>query len=525
MKSIISLLNFFVFSLSFKFNSLTKRFVNHKSFLNSIDKSSSGIIEEITALRRKRDSLREELTNAELLLREKKETYFHGNHQEVSGDEDDIRNDDNGFNYGFLTKSMDMGVNSTLLSSSIGQDTPGTPLSAVKLSWETFSRELKALLGRNDEIIDNDNNNLKYKLTQKQYEYQKKLKMLSLSNEAIWQRERNRPAVKSPLVIKIPYYFLCYLLDKSFEDSPIERFWFLETVARIPYFSYITLIHTYETLGWWRRSTVVKRVHFAEEINEYHHLLIMESLGGNQKWRVRFLAQHAAVAYFYILLLVWALSPSLAYNFSELIEAHAVDTYTEFAESNKETLKSLPPPFVAKTYYEGPDMYMFDEFQTGVVRGSRRPIINNLYDTFLAIAGDEKAHVSTMKSCQDGQVVLSSPNTEALVLAAIGAGAITAAALNIHLNSVDININDVVDAVSDMGDMGDAIGSVQGGIDAGALLDGAATIGAGITGVAQSTVEAAAQVDEGSGAGIEEAMESTNTIIKFIQKYFPRIRL
>lgn len=36
-------------------------------------------------------------------------------------------------------------------------------------------------------------------------------------------------------------------------------------------------------------------------------------------------------------------SPFVAYNFSELIESHAVDTYTEFAEVNKELLKSLPP--------------------------------------------------------------------------------------------------------------------------------------------------------------------------------------
>ena len=39
----------------------------------------------------------------------------------------------------------------------------------------------------------------------------------------------------------------------------------------------------------------------------------------------------------------YLISPFLAYNFSELIESHAVDTYTEFAEVNKELLQSLPP--------------------------------------------------------------------------------------------------------------------------------------------------------------------------------------
>ena len=44
-----------------------------------------------------------------------------------------------------------------------------------------------------------------------------------------------------------------------------------------------------------------------------------------------------------LLLQGYLVSPFLAYNFSELIESHAVDTYTEFAEVNKELLQSLPP--------------------------------------------------------------------------------------------------------------------------------------------------------------------------------------
>jgi ubiquinol oxidase len=119
------------------------------------------------------------------------------------------------------------------------------------------------------------------------------------------------------LVIKVPYYLLCYLLDVLFDGTPVSRFYFLEVVARMPYFSYITMLHTYETLGWWRRSQKSKKVHFAEELNEYHHLLIFESLGGDQDWRVRFLAQHAAIAYYFGLILLWVLSPTLAYNFSE----------------------------------------------------------------------------------------------------------------------------------------------------------------------------------------------------------------
>ena len=46
-------------------------------------------------------------------------------------------------------------------------------------------------------------------------------------------------------------------------------------------------------------------MHFAEEWNEAHHLLIMESLGGDQAWVDRFIAQHAAVVYYVALNIMW----------------------------------------------------------------------------------------------------------------------------------------------------------------------------------------------------------------------------
>jgi ubiquinol oxidase len=121
------------------------------------------------------------------------------------------------------------------------------------------------------------------------------------------------------------------------------------------------------------------------------------------------------VAYYFILIAVWATSPTLAYNFSELIEAHAVDTYTEFAESNKELLQSLEAPAVAKEYYENADLYIFDEFQTDIPKGSRRPEVNSLYEVFLNIRDDEAAHVSTMNACQNAEVNVVSSNTEAAI--------------------------------------------------------------------------------------------------------------
>ena len=272
------------------------------------------------------------------------------------------------------------------------------------------------------------------------------LERMKLSNAKIWEREKRLPKVESPWIIEGPYYLLCKVLDLWFpENKPVQRFWFLETVARMPYFSYTTMLTLYELLGWWRRSSELRKVHFAEEWNEYHHLLIMESLGGDRRWSDRFLAQHAALVYYFGLVVVWLLSPKLAYNFSEKIETHAVATYAQFTEENKELLESLPAPEVAKKYYEAEDLYLFDEFQTTTMLNTgeivslklnsrssdegdpldplsvRRPKIETLYDVFSNICEDEKEHVGTMNACQIEGVTLGTANTiNALTALAIG---------------------------------------------------------------------------------------------------------
>ena len=168
----------------------------------------------------------------------------------------------------------------------------------------------------------------------------------------------------------------------------------------MPYFSYNTMLTVYELLGWWRRSSELRRVNFAEEWNEYHHLLIMESSeatgdGGigfwrnTRRWCITSMSCSRSGS-----------SPALAYNFSELIEAHAVDTYGQFADQNKELLRKLPAPRIAKAYYESEDLYLFDEFQTASPRSSRRPTVKTLYDVFEAIRDDEGEHVATMRECQ-----------------------------------------------------------------------------------------------------------------------------
>ena len=165
---------------------------------------------------------------------------------------------------------------------------------------------------------------------------------------------------------------------------------------------------------------------------EFHHLLIMESLGGDQPYWVRFMAQHSALAYYLALCILWMVSPTLSYKFSEMLETHAVDTYGQFVDENEDKLKQLPPSLVAVEYYTvGVSDPMFGEYQTASVtnphRGIRKPGTNlrSLYDVFVAIRNDEGDHVQTMTSCLDPNVATISPALESRVLTgmALTAGA------------------------------------------------------------------------------------------------------
>lgn len=195
------------------------------------------------------------------------------------------------------------------------------------------------------------------------------------------------------------------------DSRAYARFYALETVARVPYFAFLSVLHLYETLGWHRRADYLK-VHFAQSINELHHLMIMEELGGNARWRDRALAQHVAVAYFGVCCALYALSPRMAYGLNELVEEHAYHTYDKFLGEREAELRALPAPAVAKRYYETGDLYLFDEFQSEAVRDGdynerRRPVIETLYDTFVNVRNDEYEHMRTMQACQQPGAILS----------------------------------------------------------------------------------------------------------------------
>ncbi|KAI2503416.1 ubiquinol:oxygen oxidoreductase [Fragilaria crotonensis] len=90
---------------------------------------------------------------------------------------------------------------------------------------------------------------------------------LSLPNKAVADAEAARIAAGGGVdahPVSLALYDLgCLFLDGLFDERPIQRFWFLETIARIPYFSYVSMLHLYESFGWFR-AVELRKVHAAE---------------------------------------------------------------------------------------------------------------------------------------------------------------------------------------------------------------------------------------------------------------------
>ena len=214
------------------------------------------------------------------------------------------------------------------------------------------------------------------------------------------------------VLIRLIVSFFVFIVDVVYGKRSYARFYVLETIARVPYFSYLSVLHLYETLGFWRKADLLK-VHFAETWNELHHLLIMESLSGNRYWGDRFIAQHIAVAYYWIVVPLYILSPNYAYYLMELIENHAYQTYDDHLRTHEAELKTHAAPQVAINYYRDGDLYMFEETQFTSNRQFRRPSVDNLYDVFVNIRDDECEHVKTMQALQqpEARLTFKSPHT------------------------------------------------------------------------------------------------------------------
>ncbi|KAH8096143.1 hypothetical protein JL720_3495 [Aureococcus anophagefferens] len=161
-------------------------------------------------------------------------------------------------------------------------------------------------------------------------------------------------------------------------------------------------------------------VHFAQEVNEFHHLLVMESLGGDRRWADRFFAQHAAIIYYWVLIALWLLSPTTAYTFSSS-SRRAVDTYGEFVDANAAALAALEAPAIARAYY-GSDVFrpLLDDMRTS--ERHRAYACDTLLDVFENIRDDEQEHVATAAACADPDVVLRAPGQATSAAGALAAG-------------------------------------------------------------------------------------------------------
>ena len=204
------------------------------------------------------------------------------------------------------------------------------------------------------------------------------------------------------VVIDTVYDIICLLYPVTGSERDFARFYVLETVARVPYFAYLSVMHLRETFGDRDPGDSERmRTHYAEADNELHHLLIMESLGGNSSAVDRTLAQSMAFFYFWYVTVVYSLSEPAAYHLSELIEDHAFNTYDQFLKDHGPKLKDMPVPDIARKYYERDDPYLRDQFLTvketdGGFTSRSRPPLESLYDVFVNIRDDEKEHWKTL---------------------------------------------------------------------------------------------------------------------------------
>lgn len=121
------------------------------------------------------------------------------------------------------------------------------------------------------------------------------------------------------------------VIDFLYRNAPIQRFWVLETIARAPYFAFVSVLHLKESLGLRDLSHYyLMKEHFAQTLNETEHLIEMEHRGGADCWVDRFFAYHLVLIYYWILVVYYFIDPVSAYHLNAAIEFHATETYLDY---------------------------------------------------------------------------------------------------------------------------------------------------------------------------------------------------
>jgi ubiquinol oxidase len=179
------------------------------------------------------------------------------------------------------------------------------------------------------------------------------------------------------------------LLDLVYPNG-YRRFFVLETIARIPYISYLSVLHLYQSIGR-HPSYELMNLHFHQAVNEEYHMLIMEDLGGGDKWTDRFFARSLGIFYYWINCALYLLFPSSGYYLMELVENHAAQTYTDFLQAKASSLKQIPASQISREYF-------FSKHS----RATMPPDITkdlDMYSVFESIRDDEQVHANDMKNC------------------------------------------------------------------------------------------------------------------------------
>ena len=130
------------------------------------------------------------------------------------------------------------------------------------------------------------------------------------------------------------------ILDYLYKGRDTERFWVLETIARAPYFAFLSVLHLKESLGLRTpEHFVLMKEHFEQTVNETEHLEEMERRGGHTAWIDRFFAYHLVLVYYWIMVSYYFVSPRNAYHLNAEVELHASMTYAKYLVTNPDDEK------------------------------------------------------------------------------------------------------------------------------------------------------------------------------------------
>ena len=130
------------------------------------------------------------------------------------------------------------------------------------------------------------------------------------------------------------------VIDFLYNNRPIQRFWLLETIARAPYFAFLSVLHLRESLGLrGPEHLYLMKEHFEQTLNETEHLEEMELRGGSKYWIDRVFAYNLVIIYYWIMVVYYFLNPSSAYHLNAGIEFHATETYLTYFFEHQEDEK------------------------------------------------------------------------------------------------------------------------------------------------------------------------------------------